>query len=76
MLNMACRIWHDIVFGLLNSAQHYAETSPVGGEAEQAANERERGRGGRLRPDRKERKGKWRTSSQMRIGMDLGTDES
>lgn len=44
MLNMACRIWHDIVFGLLNSAQHYAETSPVGGEAEQAASERERGR--------------------------------
>lgn len=42
MLNMACRIWHDIVFGLLNSAQHYAETSPVGGEAEQAASERER----------------------------------
>lgn len=44
MLNMACRIWHDIVFGLLNSAQHYAETSPVGGEAEQAASERERER--------------------------------
>lgn len=45
MLNMACRIWHDIVFGLLNSAQHYAETSPVGGEAEQAASEREREEG-------------------------------
>lgn len=41
---MACRIWHDIVFGLLNSAQHYAETSPVGGEAEQAASKEERGR--------------------------------
>lgn len=26
MLNTLCRIWHDIFFGLLNSAQHYVKT--------------------------------------------------
>lgn len=30
---------------------------------------------GRLGADGKETKEKWRTSGQMRIGMDLGTDE-
>lgn len=77
MLNTLCRIWHSIFFGLLNSAQHYVKTplwlldgeEKEGGAKQERLSERKEARSGR-------RKEKWRTSIQMRIGMDLEIDES
>ena len=75
MLNTLCRIWHGVFFGLLNSAQHYVKTP------QWLLDREERGGGGKEKRDSKRERGgsrkeKWRTSSQMRIGMDLGIDES
>lgn len=78
MLNTLCRIWHGVFFGLLNSAQHYVKTP------QWLLDKKEKGggeKGGeRFGEERREkggsRKEKWRTSSQMRIGMDLEIDES
>ncbi len=74
MLNTLCKIWHDVYFGLLNSAQHYVKTPQwLLDEEKRGGGEKE----GRLvRERRGGRKEKWRTSSQMRIEMDLGIDES
>lgn len=85
MLNTLHRIWHSIFFGLLNSAQHHAETPQWLTEREERGNVQKeerlcRGAGGRgrgeLEEERRRKEEKWRTSSQMRIGMDLEIDQS
>lgn len=77
MLNTLCRIWHGVFFGLLNSAQHYVKTPQWLLDGEERGGGEKEGRHSEEKEERRgSRKEKWRTSSQMRIGMDLGIDES
>lgn len=72
------RNWHNIFSGLLNSAQHCVKSpqwlldrEEHGGEVKEEGGSEEK-----KERERGSQKEKWRTSRQMRIGMDLGTDES
>lgn len=67
-------MWHDVFFGLLNSAQHQQDPPPPPPRGSDREGHGRKETHHRQKEDG-ELGGKLRTRSLMRIGMDLGKDE-